>query len=176
MTVPNSNDNKLCQNSTSTSDDCDEEFSNVPLVLIFFSQFVLGIGNTLYYSIGQTYIDDNSEQHKSPILLSYAYAIRIFGPTLGYGFAYVILRIYIDPTLTPVIEKVKDLLRILNIYILINTNKTHVGRSALAGSLVAWMDSNRHSNVCLCCFDWSVSQEDSSGKIIRGTRVRWREL
>lgn len=29
--------------------------------------------------------------------------MRIFGPTFGYGFAYVILKIYVAPALTPVI-------------------------------------------------------------------------
>lgn len=37
--------------------------------------------------------------------MSYAYAMRMFGPTFGYAFAYVILRIYIDPSLTPVIAE-----------------------------------------------------------------------
>ena len=69
------------------------------------SQFVLGIGNTLYYSLGPAYIDNNTKQHNTPLMLSYAYAMRIFGPTLGYCFAYVILRVYIDPTLTPLISK-----------------------------------------------------------------------
>lgn len=100
----NFKNNKLCQSSTKTGEDCDEEFSYVPLVLIFLSQFVLGIGNTLYYSLGPAYIDDNTKQHNTPLMLSYAYAMRIFGPTLGYCFAYVILKIYIDPTLTPLIS------------------------------------------------------------------------
>lgn len=69
------------------------------------SQFVLGIGNTLYYSLGPTYIDNNTKQHNTPLMLSYAYAMRIFGPVLGYCFAYVVLRVYIDPTLTPLIPK-----------------------------------------------------------------------
>ncbi|XP_031619006.1 solute carrier organic anion transporter family member 74D-like [Contarinia nasturtii] len=97
--------NKICQSSSNIDDDCDEEFSYIPLILIFLSQFVLGIGNTLYYSLGATYIDDNTKQHNSPLMLSYAYAMRMFGPTFGYGFAYIVLRIYIAPTLTPLISK-----------------------------------------------------------------------
>lgn len=101
----NVKNNKLCQSSIKTGNDCDEEFSYVPLILIFSSQFVLGIGNTLYYSLGPAYIDDNTKQHNTPLMLSYAYAMRIFGPTLGYCFAYVMLRIYIDPSYTPLISK-----------------------------------------------------------------------
>lgn len=98
----------MCQNSFSADigdADCDEEFSYVPLFLIFLSQFILGIGNTLYYSLGPTYIDDNSKLHKTPLMLSISYALRIFGPALGYAFAYIMLKIYIAPTLTPVIAK-----------------------------------------------------------------------
>ncbi|XP_055304286.1 solute carrier organic anion transporter family member 74D-like [Sitodiplosis mosellana] len=103
----NPKNNKLCHNSGKTGEDsdCDEEFSYVPLILIFLSQFVLGIGNTLYYSLGPAYIDNNTKQHNSPLMLSYAYSMRIFGPVIGYCFAYVILRVYIDPTLTPLISK-----------------------------------------------------------------------
>lgn len=43
------------------SEECDELFSIVPLVLIFMSQFVLGVGNTMYYALGQTYLDDNTK-------------------------------------------------------------------------------------------------------------------
>lgn len=45
------------------------EFSNVPALLVFLSQFVLGIGTTLYYALGQTYIDDNAKKTKTPLLL-----------------------------------------------------------------------------------------------------------
>lgn len=103
---PNKTKNsKLCQSSVSLDDNCNEEFSYIPLILIFLSQFVLGIGNTLYYSLGPTYIDNNTKKRNTPLIFSYAYALRILGPTIGFGFAYVILRIYIVPTLTPVIPK-----------------------------------------------------------------------
>ena len=60
---------------------CDDEIESiVPLVLIFLSQFVLGIGNTLYYALGQTYLDDNTKKTNTPVLLSYAFALRTFGP------------------------------------------------------------------------------------------------
>jgi hypothetical protein len=67
---------------------CDEEIQSiVPLILIFLSQFVLGVGNTLYYALGQTYIDDGVEKKKNtPILLAYAFALRTFGPAVGFVF------------------------------------------------------------------------------------------
>lgn len=61
--------------------ECDDMFESiVPLVLIFISQFVLGIGNTLYYALGQTYLDDNTKKTNTPLLLSYAFALRTLGP------------------------------------------------------------------------------------------------
>lgn len=67
------------------------------------SQFVLGIGNTLYYSLGQSYLDDNTKQRNTPLMLAYAFSMRMFGPILGFGLAYSMLDIYIDPRYTPLI-------------------------------------------------------------------------
>lgn len=68
------------------------------------SQFILGIGNTLYYSLGQSYLDDNTKKTNTPLMLAYAYSLRMFGPMLGFVLAYVFLNMYIDPTMTPVIK------------------------------------------------------------------------
>lgn len=86
-----------CQNSTSLKaqsehlcgtemeeDKCDTLFSYVPLVLIFASQFVLGIGNTMYYSLGQTYLDDNTKRTNTPLMLAVAMALRMIGPVFGF--------------------------------------------------------------------------------------------
>lgn len=67
-----SKDNQLCMSSDRPiSEQCEsaEVLSYVPLVLIFMSQFVLGIGNTLYYSLGQSYLDDNSKKSNAPMVL-----------------------------------------------------------------------------------------------------------
>lgn len=101
----NSKNNKLCQTAAKPNEECEEVFSYVPLVLIFLSQFVLGIGNTLYYSLGQSYLDDNTKQRNTPLMLAYAFSMRMFGPVLGFGLGYLIMRVYIDPTLTPIIDK-----------------------------------------------------------------------
>lgn len=62
-------------------------------------------GNTLYYSLGQSYLDDNTHQRNTPIMFAYAFSMRMFGPVLGFGLAYVMLSCYIDPTLTPFISR-----------------------------------------------------------------------
>jgi hypothetical protein len=48
---------------------CEEIASMMPLVLIFLSQFVLGIGTTLYYALGQPYLDDNAKKTQTPMML-----------------------------------------------------------------------------------------------------------
>lgn len=72
--------NRLCMLEP-IKGECNTEFESiVPLVLIFLSQFVLGVGNTLYYALGQTYLDDNTKKSNTPLLLSYAYSLRTLGP------------------------------------------------------------------------------------------------
>lgn len=66
---------------------------------------MLGIGNTLYYSLGQSYLDDNIRHQNSPLVLAYAMALRMFGPVLGFLLGFAALNIYIEPSLTPIITK-----------------------------------------------------------------------
>ncbi|EDW28766.1 GL18770 [Drosophila persimilis] len=83
---------------------CDDLFTYVPLVLIFLSQFVLGVGNTLYYSLGQTYLDDNTKKTNTPLMLAVAMSLRMIGPVVGFFFGYISLNTFIDPTKTPLID------------------------------------------------------------------------
>ncbi|KAG4073411.1 hypothetical protein HA402_007667 [Bradysia odoriphaga] len=85
-------------------EECDELFSIVPLVLMFMSQFVLGIGTTMYYALGQTYLDDNTKKTNTPMMLAYALSMRMFGPVIGFFLGYFSLNVYIDPTKTPLIN------------------------------------------------------------------------
>jgi hypothetical protein len=75
--------NHLCS-ARYAADECQETFVVFPLVLIFLSQFVLGIGNTLYYSLGQSYLDDNTDRVKTPLMLGYAMGLRLLGPGVAF--------------------------------------------------------------------------------------------
>ncbi|GLH12816.1 Solute carrier organic anion transporter family member, partial [Gryllus bimaculatus] len=77
----------------------------MPLVLIFLSQFVLGVGTTLYYALGQTYLDDNTNKRRTPLMLGCVLALRTIGPAFGFILGFACLRIYIAPSLTPLIDK-----------------------------------------------------------------------
>lgn len=137
------------------------------------SQFILGIGNTLFYSLGLSYIDDNTHQHKSPLLLSYVYAMRIFGPTIGYGFAYVLLKIYIAPTLTPIFAN-DDPRWIGNSKLL--TKIIYIINILFLRCLVVGMASYWDYNACFCLFNWSFSKENTKRKVIRRTEIRYRKI
>lgn len=95
----------LCLTGVDKGQDCarSEPFVT-PLLLIFLSQFVLGIGNSLYYSLGQTYLDDNVKKTKTPMLLGWALFLKTLGPGFGFLLGYSSLRVFIDPTKTPTIN------------------------------------------------------------------------
>ncbi|KAF7990327.1 hypothetical protein HCN44_000132 [Aphidius gifuensis] len=91
---------EICAN-----DDWSDDDGIVPRFLIFFSQFVLGIGTTLYFGLGQTYLDDNSKKSNTPMLLGVTFALRTFGPAVGFILAYFCMKIYIVPDLHPIINE-----------------------------------------------------------------------
>ncbi|XP_073826986.1 organic anion transporting polypeptide 33Ea [Musca autumnalis] len=97
------NSQQLC-GVLKTTHECESLLSILPLVLVFLSQFVLGIGNTLYYSLGQSYLDDNTKKTNTPLMLSVAFALRLVGPIVGFFLGYVSLNMFIDPTKTPLID------------------------------------------------------------------------
>ncbi|KAJ8958762.1 hypothetical protein NQ314_006378 [Rhamnusium bicolor] len=95
----------LCHNKNSTTPECEIEGGNYsPQLILFTAQFISGIGGSLYYTLGVSYMDDNIKKSKTPALFSFSYFIRMLGPALGYGLASFCLKLYINPTLTPTID------------------------------------------------------------------------
>ncbi|EZA61297.1 hypothetical protein DMN91_012661 [Ooceraea biroi] len=96
---PRTGDPELCDTETMLS------VSLLPRLLVFISQFILGIGTTLYYGLGQTYLDDNTKKKNTPMLLGFTFALRTVGPAIGFLLGYGCLSLYINPKLHPVITK-----------------------------------------------------------------------
>lgn len=145
------------------TESCDELFSLIPLVLLFLSQFVLGIGQTLYLSLGQPYIDDNSRRTNTAMMLAYAMSLRMCGPVAGYALGYITLKMYIDPTKTPLIGSddprwlgnTKKMLLLLG-------GKRKSKKLMCYRRLVAWMDFSGSTNVDFGIVNANVSATDKS--------------
>ncbi|XP_008556460.1 solute carrier organic anion transporter family member 74D-like [Microplitis demolitor] len=92
----------LCQAKENRTNICDDSHGNfAPQALLFTAQLVSGIGGSLYYTLGVSYMDDNIKKSKTPVLISFSYFLRMLGPAIGYGLASFSLKFYISPTLTP---------------------------------------------------------------------------
>ncbi|KAH8253215.1 hypothetical protein KR032_004141, partial [Drosophila birchii] len=95
-------DDSLCHERDSQ---CIEENASdyKPIVLFFIGQFIGGIGCSLIYAPGLTYMDDNLSKANSPRMLSISTFLRMLGPAMGYSMASFCLSLYIDPLKKPLI-------------------------------------------------------------------------
>uniref|UniRef100_A0A6P4FCP7 Solute carrier organic anion transporter family member n=1 Tax=Drosophila rhopaloa TaxID=1041015 RepID=A0A6P4FCP7_DRORH len=96
-------DKKLCQSSLGG---CIQEVGQwVPQVFLFVAQLISGVGQALFYTLGIAYLDDNGTKSKTPAMLSMSSLLRMLGPAIGYSLAALCLRLYIEPTLEPLIGR-----------------------------------------------------------------------
>ncbi|XP_055535249.1 solute carrier organic anion transporter family member 1C1-like isoform X2 [Wyeomyia smithii] len=94
----------LCMTEGTRSVACDDEGGNLaPQVILLVAQLISGIGNSLYFSLGFTYMDDNVKKAKAPVLMSVSFFFKMLGPSVGYALASYCLKLYIVPWMTPVI-------------------------------------------------------------------------
>ncbi|SPP90186.1 solute carrier organic anion transporter family member 74D-like [Drosophila guanche] len=98
-------DEALCQKDKPSclEDEAPSDF--MPIMIFFLAQFVCGVGCSLFYTLGLSYMDDNSKKSKSPAMISWSAFLRMLGPAIGYSLASVCLRLYIDPFKEPLISK-----------------------------------------------------------------------
>lgn len=120
----------LCLGKESREDECEDADGNfAPQALLFIAQLVSGVGGSLYYTLGVSYMDDNIQKSKTPALISFSYFLRMLGPAIGYGLASFALKFYISPSLTPTITTQDPrytklyLLSIISIYNITRTIK-----------------------------------------------------
>ncbi|XP_001975178.3 solute carrier organic anion transporter family member 5A1 [Drosophila erecta] len=94
-------DDSLCHERESS---CIEEVGDyTPIVLFFVAQFIGGIGCSLFYAPGVSYMDDNSPSAKIPAMISWSSFLRMLGPAMGFSMVSLCLRLYIDPFKKPLI-------------------------------------------------------------------------
>lgn len=59
-----------CQ-SDSMGSECDDDSGNLaPQVILFLAQLISGVGASLLYTLGVSYMDDNMKKSKAPALVS----------------------------------------------------------------------------------------------------------
>jgi hypothetical protein len=60
----------LCGNNHTDSEDCDNASSgHTSSAILFLAHAVLGVGTSVYYTLGIAYLDDNARKNKAPMLL-----------------------------------------------------------------------------------------------------------
>ncbi|KAH8401561.1 hypothetical protein KR009_006473, partial [Drosophila setifemur] len=95
-------DESLCHEKESNCIENAEDY--LPIVMFFIAQFIGGIGCSLYYAPGISYMDDNSNKSKTAAMLSWSTFLRMLGPAIGFSMVSLCLRLYIDPFRTPLIS------------------------------------------------------------------------
>ncbi|XP_017487768.1 PREDICTED: solute carrier organic anion transporter family member 4C1-like, partial [Rhagoletis zephyria] len=94
----------LCRDRSNETACALEEGNLAPQAVLFLAEVISGIGGALYYTLGISYMDDNTKKSKTPALLSLSYFFHMLGPAIGYALASFCLRLYIAPQLRPVIN------------------------------------------------------------------------
>ncbi|KAH8258139.1 hypothetical protein KR038_006469 [Drosophila bunnanda] len=94
-------DDSLCHEKDSKCVENPADYK--PIVLFFIAQFIGGIGCSLIYAPGLTYMDDNLSKANSPRMLSISTFLNMLGPAMGFSMASFCLTLYIDPFKKPVI-------------------------------------------------------------------------
>ncbi|XP_068145560.1 solute carrier organic anion transporter family member 74D-like [Drosophila tropicalis] len=93
---------KLCQQNASSL--CVEESEAwIPQAVLLTAQLISGVGQALFYVLGISYMDDNLTKAKSAVMLSVSTFLKMLGPAIGFSLAAFCLRLYIEPSLEPLI-------------------------------------------------------------------------
>lgn len=96
---------QLCTNSESlgnlVGDSSEQEVNYLGISFIFLGLFLAGFGNTVYFSLSVSYLDDNVSRQFSPIVLAASLLVRLLGPFFGMGLASICLRIFVNPLQSP---------------------------------------------------------------------------
>ncbi|KAJ9590579.1 hypothetical protein L9F63_016348, partial [Diploptera punctata] len=94
----------LCRSEYFEEEDCSAGTSAIPSAIFISASLLLGVGTSMYFTLGISYLDDNVRKNKSPVILAISQCIRMLGPTIGYLFGSYALKQYVDPSLHPTIS------------------------------------------------------------------------
>nr|XP_027207279.1 solute carrier organic anion transporter family member 3A1-like [Penaeus vannamei] len=71
------------------------------VLLLFISQFFMGIAVTIFYTVGVTYVEHNIDRRTFPLYYGVTLLLRVLGPVLGYLLGSLFFKAWIDPAKTP---------------------------------------------------------------------------
>ena len=71
------------------------------IFLVFLGLFFTGFGQTVYFALSVSYLDDNVSRKNSPFMLAVSMLVRVLGPILGIGLASACLKYYVNPNNPP---------------------------------------------------------------------------
>ncbi|XP_035208493.1 solute carrier organic anion transporter family member 74D-like [Stegodyphus dumicola] len=78
-----------------------ESQNNFAIIILFIANFLNGFASMTYYTFGIVYLDDNVKKKDSPLYIGTTYAMKIFGPTLGFMLSSFTLQYYENPFIDP---------------------------------------------------------------------------
>ncbi|KAL3243591.1 hypothetical protein MRX96_020184 [Rhipicephalus microplus] len=78
---------------------------DVTIFIMFIANLLNGFGSATFYVIGMTFMDDNVRRKNSPMYFGTMFALRLFGPSMGFFLASYCLSHYEVPYVDPGIMK-----------------------------------------------------------------------
>jgi len=75
------------------------------VLVLFASQFALGLAVSTFYSLGVVYLDDNLNKNETPIYYGLSMLVRVMGPVAGFLLGSQCLKLWIHPYETPNIDQ-----------------------------------------------------------------------
>ncbi|KAJ8020668.1 Solute carrier organic anion transporter family member 4A1 [Holothuria leucospilota] len=91
-------DEEVCNVTRTVSDQCEEDDGNLSQYYYCFlaAQFLHGIGSSPLYTLGQTYIYDNTKPREAPVFLGIFQVASNFAPAIGFIGGGLLLTVYTD--------------------------------------------------------------------------------
>lgn len=78
---------------------------DITIFIMFIANLLNGFGSATFYVIGMSFMDDNVRKKNSPMYFGTMFALRLFGPSMGFFLASYCLSHYEIPTVDPGILK-----------------------------------------------------------------------
>lgn len=95
----------LCDPSRG-DEDCSKppQDTNGAQLILFCANLVSGLAGPLFFNLGYTFMDDNVRKTEAPVYFSLISFLKMLGPPIGAAIAALFLKMYIAPSLSPVID------------------------------------------------------------------------